>query len=316
MGHVALLLVLWVCFAMGGVQAHQERACTSHDRATWAEIALPFAVNRVATGESNVLVADRRGRVYHLDSHTQSVREISTVHAPRSSIRSQNPISALAMGPGAYIYVGWDNMQIVVSSDDGGSWSDGTASIDLSFFPGLTRTGQHLAPALSNNIVASRRAGNRAVANLHTRDGVGLYGVGRTDDGGRTWTVYSQSVNLNVMILDWPFESSVMWLQQGQLGQAVDGMETPTWTADIRERLNCANLGEVTALDALVGSEWLWAGTSDGKILISRDVGVTWNWVTAVPHGSRMVDMAVDGVSMSTLWLVDDAGRLWMVTLP
>jgi uncharacterized protein (TIGR03437 family) len=126
-----------------------------------------------------------------------------------------------------------------------------------------------------------------------------LFGVWRSLDGGLTWQGLNEDLP-NLTVRKWLGQRTIL-LADGTLAEAGPGGWSPTQGGDpeqtLRVRFGGAIHADVSAA-VIAGGESAgiaYAGTADGRLLISRDGGKTWNENPGGPVGSAVARFWVDG---------------------
>jgi uncharacterized protein (TIGR03437 family) len=149
------------------------------------------------------------------------------------------------------------------------------------------------------------------------------FGVWRSLDGGWSWRSLNEDLpNLPVRKL---IDRRTALLADGSLAEADAGAWTPLPGSDpeiaLRARLGSLLRADVSA--AVVSGTNAYAGTADGRLLISRDSGITWNgtgWNEGLRNaGPGVTRIWVDGdrpdVALASagahLYRTVNAGQFW-----
>ncbi len=122
------------------------------------------------------------------------------------------------------------------------------------------------------------------------------FGVWRSLDGGLTWRGLNEDLP-NLTVRKWLGHRTIL-LADGTLAEAGPGGWTPTPGSDpepaLRARFGTAIHADVSAAsESTTGIDY--AGTADGRLLVSRDGGKTWNENPGGPLGSAVARFWVDG---------------------
>ncbi len=122
------------------------------------------------------------------------------------------------------------------------------------------------------------------------------FGVWRSLDGGLTWQGLNEDLP-NLTVRKWLGRRTIL-LADGTLAEAGPGGWSPTQGSDpelaLRARFGGAIHADVSAAaESTTGIAY--AGTADGRLLVSRDSGKTWNENPAGPLGSTVARFWVDG---------------------
>jgi uncharacterized protein (TIGR03437 family) len=122
------------------------------------------------------------------------------------------------------------------------------------------------------------------------------FGVWRSLDGGLTWQGLNEDLP-NLTVRKWLGRRTIL-LADGTLAEAGPGGWSPTQGSDpelaLRARFGGAIHADVSAAaESTTGIAY--AGTADGRLLVSRDSGKTWNENPAGPLGSAVARFWVDG---------------------
>ena len=132
-------------------------------------------------------------------------------------------------------------------------------------------------------------------ANPQEISAANLFGVWRSLDGGLTWQGLNEDLpNLTVRKL---LGHRTILLADGTLVEAGLGGWIPTPGSDpelpLRAQFGGAIHADVSAVGESAGIAY--AGTADGRLLVSRDGGKTWNENPGGPLGSAVARFWVDG---------------------
>ena len=132
-------------------------------------------------------------------------------------------------------------------------------------------------------------------ANPQEISAANLFGVWRSLDGGLTWQGLNEDLP-NLTVRKWLGHRTIL-LADGTLAEAGPGGWSPTQGSDpelaLRARFGGAIHGDVSAAAETAGIGY--AGTADGRLLVSRDGGKTWNENPGGPLGSAVARFWVDG---------------------
>jgi uncharacterized protein (TIGR03437 family) len=136
-------------------------------------------------------------------------------------------------------------------------------------------------------------------ANPQEISAANLFGVWRSLDGGLTWRGLNEDLP-NLTVRKWLGHRTIS-LADGTLVEAGPGGWSPTQGSDpelaLRVRFGAAIHADVTAALSAAGESTgvSYAGTADGRLLVSRDNGKTWNENPGGPLGNAVARFWVDG---------------------
>lgn len=222
----------------------------------------PIAAIWYAAGTGRLLVETESGRVFetadfvHWRLNTDVVVPVQNNGAAGTA--SIPEAGAKVQAAGARLYAAGPS-NIYASDDSGRTWLNLTGYNNRSVI-GDGFTGLATAPENPQEISAANR-----------------FGVWRSVDGGLSWRSLNEDLpNLTVRKL---IDRRTAILADGTFAQVQAGAWTPTQGADpeigLRARFGAAAQSAVTA--AAASGTTAYAGTADGRLLVSRDSGATWN---------------------------------------
>ena len=174
--------------------------------------------------------------------------------------------AARIQASGSHIYAAASD-NIYASGDNGSTWLNMTAFNGRSVI-GNGFNALAVAPSNQNDVTAANQ-----------------FGIWRSLDGGLSWQSLNESLpNLLARKL---IDRRTVLLADGTLAHAKSANWTLVDGADpelaLRTRLSAR--AQVSATAAAQAGSFSYAGTSDGRLLISRDNGATWNETTATGGG-------------------------------
>jgi len=263
----------------------------------------PIAAIWYAAGTGRLLVETESSRVFETADFIHW-RLNTDATAPVADTSAANPVSlpetgAKVQAAGARIYAAGPS-NVYASDDSGKTWLNLTGYNNRSVI-GDGFTALAAAPGRPQEISAANR-----------------FGVWRSLDGGLSWRSLNEDLpNLMVRKL---IDRRTAMLADGTLAEADAGAWSPVATGDpelaLRARFGGAAKAEVAA--AVISGTTAYAGTADGRLLVSHDSGATWNEAPRVSTDS-IARIWVDGdhadVALATagahLYRTVNGGLFW-----
>ena len=132
-------------------------------------------------------------------------------------------------------------------------------------------------------------------ANPQEISAANLFGVWRSLDGGLTWQGLNEDLP-NLTVRKWLGHRTIL-LADGTLVEATPGGWSPAQGSDpelaLRAKFGAGIHADVSAAGESAGVAY--AGTADGRLMVSRDGGKTWSENPGGPVGSAVARFWVDG---------------------
>jgi uncharacterized protein (TIGR03437 family) len=231
----------------------------------------PVASVWYAAGTGRLLVQTQSSRVFetadfvHWRLNTDAAAPAGNTGA--ASAATLPEAGAKVQAAGARLYAAGPS-NVYASDDNGRTWLNLTGYNNRSVI-GDGFTGLALAPGNPQEIAAANR-----------------FGVWRSLDGGLSWRSLNEDLpNLMVRKL---IDGRTAVLADGSLAEAQPGGWTPVSGIDSETALRARFGGAVNA--AALSGTTAYAGTADGRLLVSHDSGATWTQAstTAVESVSRI----------------------------
>jgi uncharacterized protein (TIGR03437 family) len=220
-----------------------------------------------AAGTGRLLVETESSRVFetadfiHWRLNTDATAPARNTGAANAAALPEPGAKVQAAGTRLYA-AGPSN--VYASDDSGRTWLNLTGYNNQSVI-GNGFTALAVAPGNPQEIAAANR-----------------FGVWRSLDGGLSWSSLNEDLpNLMVRKL---IDGRTAVLADGTLAQAQAGGWTPVEGSDSEVALRARFGGAVSA--AVRSGTTAYAGTSDGRLLVSHDSGATWNALPATAAGS------------------------------
>jgi uncharacterized protein (TIGR03437 family) len=239
----------------------------------------PVAAVWYAAGTGRLLAKTESGRVFETADfvHWRLNADVAVPigNSGMAGAASVPEAGAKVQSAGARLYAaGLSN--VFASDDSGRTWLNLTGYNNRSVI-GDGFTGLATAPGNPQEISAANQ-----------------FGVWRSLDGGLSWRSLNEDLpNLTVRKL---IDRRTAMLADGTLVAVQAGAWTPIQGADpeiaLRARFGGAASSEVTA--AVLSGTTAYAGATDGRLLVSRDSGATWNEAPQIAAES-IVRIWVDG---------------------
>jgi uncharacterized protein (TIGR03437 family) len=243
----------------------------------------PVAAVWYAAGTGRLLVETGSSRVFetadfiHWRLNTDATAPARSPGAANAATLPESGAKVQAAGTRLYA-AGPSN--VYASDDSGRTWLNLTGYNNRSVI-GDGFTAVATAPGNPQEIAAANR-----------------FGVWRSLDGGLSWSSLNEDLpNLMVRKL---IDGSTADLADGTLAQARAGLWTPVEGGDpeiaLRARISSLVHADVSAagMSGSSSGTTAYAGTSDGRLLVSHDSGATWNQAPTAAAGS-IARIWVDG---------------------
>jgi uncharacterized protein (TIGR03437 family) len=285
-GRISVLAagVVAYCQAQTGVvpAADTARIAVTQGSAAWKRIAGTTINAGLAGPASGAVVTIWYEGAGRLLAETESSRIFETtdfVHwrlntlavAPQAAIAGASPAllpeaGAKIQGTAALLYAAGPS-NVYASEDGGRTWLNLTGFNNRSVI-GDGFTALAIAPGNPQEISAANR-----------------FGVWRSADGGLSWRSLNEDLpNLMVRKL---IDRRTVKLVDGTLAEVNTGAWTPVAGSDpelaVRARLGASLRADISA--AVLSGTAAYAGTADGRLLVSHDSGATWSGASRVAPG-------------------------------
>jgi uncharacterized protein (TIGR03437 family) len=241
----------------------------------------PVSAAWYAAGSSALLAQTVSGRVFETTDFVHW-RLSTTATAPAAGFSNASvPLSLPELGAKVQAVSGrlyaMGSQNLYTSEDNGRTWLNLTGFNSRSVIGGGF-SALAISPANPQEISAAN-----------------LFGVWRSLDGGLTWQGLNEDLP-NLTVRKWLGHRTIL-LADGTLVEARPGGWSPTQGSDPELALR-AQFG--AGIHADVSAAWesagiAYAGTADGRLLVSRDGGKTWNENPGGPLGSAVARFWVDG---------------------
>lgn len=241
----------------------------------------PVSAAWYAAGSSALLVQTVSGRVFETTDFVHW-RLSTTATVPAAGFNNAGtPLSlpeagARAQAVSGHLYA-MGSQNLYTSEDNGRTWLNLTGFNSRSVIGGGF-SALAISPANPREISAAN-----------------LFGVWRSLDGGLTWRGLNEDLP-NLTVRKWLGHRTIS-LADGTLVEAGPGGWSPALGSDpelaLRAQFGAAIHTDVSAAGESAGTAY--AGTSDGRLLVSRDGGKTWSENPGGPVGSPVTRFWVDG---------------------
>lgn len=190
-----------------------------------------------------------------------------------------------------------------------GEWWQGSVVVD-------DESGGVLGSAGARRVVLSSARPGLLYAALVSQ-GRGGEGLGRSLDGGQTWTVIQPSVN-SPFALD-PTDATIVYRASSTDGRHLEvstdgGLTFAGQLHFIDDRTSDNGLAlddRITALAVSMDRSRIWVATVRGSLMVSNDRGQTWvDLVSPVPT-TPFIRFSASPIDARLLFAVSTAGELW-----
>lgn len=287
--HYRILIAGFGVLAAGGLlhgqttPAWKRIAGTTINQALAEPASGPVSAAWYAAGSSALLAETASGRVFETADFVHWRLSTTTATVPAAGFSNGVlPLSLPEAGAKVQSVAGrlyaMGSQNLYSSEDNGRSWVNLTGFNSRSVIGGGFRS-LAISPANPQEISAANG-----------------FGVWRSLDGGLTWQGLNEELP-NLTVRKWLGNRTIL-LADGTLAEAVPGGWSPAPGSDpelaLRARFGEANHADVSAA-AESPAGIAYAGTADGRLLVSRDGGKTWNENPGGPLGSAVARFWVDG---------------------
>lgn len=261
-----------------------------------------------APGGRALLARTQSGRIFEIGGENSAIANwrLNTAGAPSQPPANLEAFAETLPEPGAKIQSVSGRLyaaapsNLYESEDNGQTWVNLTGFNNRSILGGGF-TALAVSPADPQELTAANR-----------------FGVWRSLDGGLSWRALNEDLpNLPVRKL---IGRGMILLADGEAAEAAQGLWKPVAAADpelaLRARFGAALHTDLSA--AAESDAVAYAGTGDGRLLVSQDGGSTWGAASAAT-GSPIARIWVDGESAgvalaasgSRLFRTVNAGLFW-----
>jgi uncharacterized protein (TIGR03437 family) len=298
--------LLMTCVASGQTTDWKRVAGTTINEGLAGAASGPVDAVWYAPGGRGLLAQTQSGRIFETDDFVHwrlnttasapsgaNVATVSTISPPEDAAKIQAAAGRLYAAGASNLYA---------SEDDGQTWLNLTGFNNRSVIGGGFGS-LAISPANSQEISAANEAG-----------------VWRSLDGGLSWQSLNEDLP-NLMVRKLIGRRTVA-LADGTVVDVSAGSWTPVEGSDpelaLRQRFSAALHADVSA--ATQAGTVAYAGTSDGRVLVSRDNGATWvNSSGSGTAGTGIARIWVDGerpdvalvASGSRLFRTVNGGLFW-----